>query len=41
MHKVLYVLAERFIQDPLETYFCKKAKKDKLPLCDFGYANTF
>ena len=24
MHKVSDVLTERFIQDPLETYFCKQ-----------------
>ena len=45
MHKVSYVLAEKFSQDPLETYFCQKHSpgvgKDKLPLYDFGYANTF
>ena len=45
MHKVSYVLAERFSQDPLETYFCKQhspgAWKDKLPIYDFGYANVF
>ena len=45
MNKVLDVLAERFSQDPLESYFCKQhppeAWKDKLPLYDFGYANTF
>ena len=46
MNKVSDVLAERFSQDPLETYFCKQhppgAWKDKLPaLYDFGYANTF
>ena len=39
------MLGERFSQDPLETYFCKQhppvAWKDKLPLCDFDYANTF
>ena len=39
------VLAERFSQDPLETYFCKQhpsgAWLDKLPLYDFGYAKTF
>ena len=39
------VLAERFSQVPLETYFCKQhppgAWKDKLPLYDFGYAKTF
>ena len=45
MHKVLYVLAGRFSQDPLETCFCKQhppgAWKDKLPLYYFGYANIF
>ena len=45
MNKVSDVLAERFSRDPLETYFCKQrppgAWKDKLPLYDFGYANTF
>ena len=45
MHKVSYVLAERFSQDPLETYFCKqhpsRARKENLLLDDFGYANTF
>ena len=39
------MLAERFSQDPLQTYFCKqhppRAWRDKLPLYDFGYANTF
>ena len=39
------MLAERFSQDPLETYFCKqhspRAWKDDLLLNDFGYANTF
>ena len=38
------VLAERFSQDPLESYFCKQPPgvwKDKLPLYEFGYANTF
>ena len=39
MHKVSHVLAERFSQDPLETYFCKQhppgAWKDKLPPYDF------
>ena len=39
------VLAERFSQDPLETYFCKQhpsgASLDKLPLYDFGYAKNF
>ena len=45
MNKVSDVLAERFSQDPLESYFCKQhppgAWKDKRPLYDFGYANTF
>ena len=45
MHKVSYFLAERFSQDPLETYFCKQhplgASKDKLPLNDFNFTNTF
>ena len=44
MHKVSYVLAERFSQDPLETYFRKQhpsGAKDKLPLYDFGYDNIF
>ena len=45
MHKISYVLAERFSQDPLETYFCKQhprgAWKDNLLFYDFGYANTF
>ena len=39
------MLAERFSQDPLETYFCKQhppgAWIDKLPLYDFGYGKTF
>ena len=47
MNKVPDVLAERFSEDPLETYFYKQHPpgawnwKDKLPLYDFGYANTF
>ena len=45
MNKVSDVLAERFSQDQLESYFCKQhppgAWKDKLTLYDFGYANTF
>ena len=45
MHKVLYVLAERFSQVQLETYLCKQHSpgtwKDKLHFYDFGYANTF
>ena len=44
MNKVSDVLAERFSQNPLETYFCKQhpngAWIDKLPLYDFGYAKT-
>ena len=43
MHKVSYELAKRFSQDLLETYICKQhsSGKDKLPLCDFNYTNTF
>ena len=45
MNKVSDVLAERFSQDPLETYFYKQhppvAWIGKLPLCDFGYAKMF
>ena len=45
MDKVSDVLAERISQDPLESYFCKQPPpgvwKDKLPLHEFGYANTF
>ena len=45
MNKVADVLAERFSQNPLETYFWKQhlpgAWKAKLPFYDFGYANTF
>ena len=45
MHKVSNVLAERFSQDPLETYFRKQhprgAGKDNLPLYDFDYDNTY
>ena len=45
MHKVSYMLVERFSQDPLETYFWKQhppgAWKDQSPLYDFGYANSF
>ena len=45
MHKVSYVLAERFSHDPLETYFSRQllsgAWKDNLPLYDFGYATLF
>ena len=43
-NKFLDVLAERFSQDPLESYFCKQhppgAQIGKLPLNDFGYAKT-
>ena len=43
MNKVSDVFAERFSQDPSETYFCRPhppgAWKDKLPLYDCGYAN--
>ena len=45
MNKVSDMLAERFNQDPLETYFWKQhppgAWIDKLRLYDFGYAKTF
>ena len=45
MHKVSYVLAEKFSQDSLVTYSCKQhpsgAWKDNLPFCNFGCANTF
>ena len=43
MHKVSYVLAKRFSEDPLETNIWKQypSGKDKLPLCDFDYPNTF
>ena len=45
MHKVSYMLAKRLSQDPLETYICEHhpagAWKDKLPLYDFDYTNTF
>ena len=43
MHKVSYVLAERFSQDPLETYICKQhpSGKDKLPLYNFDYPKLF
>ena len=43
MHKVSYVLAKRFSQDPLETYICKQhpCGKDKAPLCEFDYPNNF
>ena len=41
MHKVSYVLTERFCQDPLENYFGKQrssgARKDNPSLYDFGY----
>ena len=41
MHKVSYVLTERFCQDPLENYFGKKRSsgflKDNPSLYDFGY----
>ena len=41
IHKVSYVLTERFCQDPLENYFSKQRSsgvcKDKLYLFDFGY----
>ena len=44
VNKFLDVLAERFSQDPLESYFCKQhppgAQIGKLPLHDFGYAKT-
>ena len=40
MHKVSYVLAERFCQDPLENYFGKQrssgARKDNPSLYEFG-----
>ena len=37
------MLTRRFSQDQLETYFWKQhpSGKDKLPLCDFDYPNTF
>ena len=45
MNKFSGVLAERFSQDLLESYFCKqhppRAWKDELPPYDSGYANTF
>ena len=45
MHKISYVLGERFSQDPFETYFRKQhpsgAWKDNLSLYESGYANTF
>ena len=41
MHKVSYLLTERFCQDPLENYFGKQrssgARKDNPSLYDFGY----
>ena len=41
IHKVSYVLTERFCQDPLENYFGKQrssgARKDNPSLYDFGY----
>ena len=41
MHKVSYVLTERFCQDPLENYFGKQrssgVRKDNPTLYDFGY----
>ena len=41
MHKVSYVLTERFCQDPLGNYFGKQrssgARKDNSSLYDFGY----
>ena len=41
IHKVLYVLTERFCRDPLENYFGKQrssgALKDNPSLYDFGY----
>ena len=44
MHKVSYVLTERFCQDPLENYFGKQrssgAYKDNPALYDFGYNDT-
>ena len=44
MNKVSYLLAERFSQDRLESYFFKQHPpgtwKDKLHLYDFGYVNT-
>ena len=40
MHKVSYVLTERFCQDPLENYFGKQrssgARKDNPSLYEFG-----
>ena len=45
MYKVSYVLAERFSEDPLETYFCMQhlsgAWEDELPLYGFCSANIF
>ena len=44
MHDVSFVLVERFIQDPLETYFCKQHSpggwKANLLFYDFDYTNT-
>ena len=44
MHKVSYVLTERFCQDPLENYFGKQrssgAYKDNPALYGFGYNDT-
>ena len=44
MHKVSYVLTERFCQDPLENYFGKQrssgARKDNPSLYDFGYSDN-
>ena len=43
MHKVSYVLAEKFTQDPLETYLGKQyfeAYKDKIPFHDFASDST-
>ena len=41
MHKVSYVLTERFCQDPLENYFGKQrssgARKDNPSIYNFGY----
>ena len=41
MHKVLYMLTERFCQDPLENYFGRQrssgARKSNPSLYDFGY----
>ena len=43
MHKVSYVLAERFTQDPLEISLGKQhfeAYKDKIPFHDFACDST-